>query len=92
LDLADALKTRSGEAKVAKHLSGASDRLATRNQLLALLQDRLARIRRCARLLFRDHPEIARKFASDHQRVRRREARARTQRGSAATTGTGTDD
>jgi hypothetical protein len=71
--LAGALRSRSGEAKVRK----LDDALATRNQLLALLQDRLGRIRRTARLLFRDHPEIARKFTSERERTARRERRAR---------------
>jgi hypothetical protein len=75
LVLAGALRSRSGEAKVQQHFSEASERLTARNQLLALLHDRLARIRRCARLLFRDHPDIARKFTSEHKRVQRREQR-----------------
>lgn len=71
--LAHALRSRAGEVRARK----LDDVLATRNQLLTLLQDRLGRIRRTARLLFRDHPEIARKFASERERTARRERRAR---------------
>jgi hypothetical protein len=71
--LAGALRSRAGELRARK----LDDALATRNQLLALLQDRLGRIRRTARLLFRDHPEIARKFTSERERTARRERRAR---------------
>jgi hypothetical protein len=71
--LAHALRSRSGEALVRRSAS----ELGTRNQLLALLQDRLGRIRRCARLLFRDHPEIARRFSSHHERVGRKARRDR---------------
>lgn len=71
--LAGALRHRSGEAKLPKQ----EDSLSIRNQLLALLQDRLGRIRRTARLLFRDHPEIARRFSSDHGRNVRQARRQR---------------
>lgn len=70
LALGLALRERSGVAKVQKHLSGVRDLHATRNQLLTLLQDRMGRIRRAARLLFREYPDVARRFVSEQGRGR----------------------
>jgi hypothetical protein len=75
LALGLALRERSGVAKVQKHSSGVRDLHATRNQLLTLIQDRLGRIRRAARLLFREHPDVARRFAAEKSRGRGRKMR-----------------
>jgi hypothetical protein len=76
LSLAQRLKGRPAELSIAKQFSGAGDAMARRNQLLALLRDRVGRIRRAARLVFANHPEVVRRFSSDYQRARRRTARA----------------
>jgi hypothetical protein len=48
---------------------------ARRNNLLALLNDRVRTVRKAARLVFRRFPEIARKFTSAYQRRTRALAR-----------------
>lgn len=73
LKLAGALRLRSGESNRARLDGG----VTTRNQLLAVLKDRVARIRRSARLLFQEHPEVARRFTSEHRRTVQREHRQR---------------
>lgn len=75
--LAGALRMRSGEALVGGVTSGASVLLVERNRLITLLQDRVARVRRAARYVFRAHPDIARKFASSYHRNRRQSLRKR---------------
>lgn len=75
--LAGRLRSRNAELHIAKLSSGAAGFLAHRNQLLALLRDRVARIRRTARYVFAEHPEVLRRFSSDYQRARRRAARER---------------
>jgi hypothetical protein len=75
LVLSGALRTRRMELAIARENSAAASWLAQRNQLLAVLRDRVGRIRRAAQRVFAAHPEIARKFASDYQRVRRKQAR-----------------
>jgi hypothetical protein len=77
LALSGALEVRRVEVASARENSGASQHLATRNQLLALLRERVGRIRRAAHRVFSEHPEIVRKFGSDYQRERRKQRRGR---------------
>jgi hypothetical protein len=51
--------------------------LKLRNRLLTLLTDRVARARRAARFVFRNHPELARQVGSAYERKRRARTRAR---------------
>jgi hypothetical protein len=75
--LAGALRTRSGQALIGDVTTGIADLLSERNRLVALLLDRVNRVRRAARYVFRDHPEVARKFTSAYQRSRRQSLRRR---------------
>jgi hypothetical protein len=70
--LVGALRARSGEALIADKESGAARLLEQRNALATLLLDRLNRVRRASRYVFRAHPSIARKFTSSYDRARRR--------------------
>jgi hypothetical protein len=74
-NLAIVLRNRSGEALLADLDSGIKDLLDERNRLLSLLVDRVAKVRRAARYVFRAYPETARKFASGYERTRRRATR-----------------
>jgi hypothetical protein len=73
--LAQALRSRSGEALLADLRSGASDVIDERNRLLTLLLERVQRVRRAARYVFRAYPQIVRNFTSSYERTRRRERR-----------------
>jgi hypothetical protein len=53
----------------------AAEWIALRNQLTNLLQVRVSKINTAGKLVFRDRPDIARKFASAYERSRRAEAR-----------------
>jgi hypothetical protein len=75
IGLAGALRVRSAETRHAGTFSGSDDLIALRNTLLNLLGERMQRIRRAGRYLFRDHPDITRQFTSEYQRTRRRESR-----------------
>jgi hypothetical protein len=74
-NLAILLRNRSGQALLADLDSGISGILDERNRLLTLLVDRVAKVRRAARYVFRAHPDTARKFASGYERARRRASR-----------------
>ena len=62
----------------------AAEWIALRNQLTNLLRDRVREINRAGKLVFRDRPEIARKFASAYERRRRAEARRRAKKAAEA--------
>jgi len=55
----------------------AAEWIALRNQLTNLLLERTAKINSAGKYVFRDRPDIARKFASAYERKRRAEARRR---------------
>lgn len=57
--------------------------LALRNRLLTLLGDRVKRVRRAAAYVFRNYPEITRKFTSAYER-RQRSARRRAKQAAEA--------
>jgi hypothetical protein len=77
LALAGTLRDRSGEALLQDDTSGVTRLLDERNRLLALLLDRVQRVRRAARYVFRAHPKIAKSFASGYERARRHTLRRR---------------
>lgn len=77
LVLAGKLRERSAEALVGDVTSGIRELIVRRNRLLTLLQDRMNRVRRAARYVFRAYPDIAQKFTSAYQRERRRDLRRR---------------
>jgi hypothetical protein len=78
--LALKLRERSGDNLLTKRHHEASDVQALRNRLLNGLHERLGRIRRAARYLFREHPHIVRQFTSEPNRVRQRRFREATKR------------
>jgi hypothetical protein len=82
LTLSERVVLRRWDLERTKESSGASDAMARRNQLLAVLRERVGQIRRVARLAFRAHPEVARRFSSDYQRARRRAAKEKGKAGS----------
>lgn len=86
-NLAITLRNRSGQALLADLDSGIKDLLDERNRLLTLLVERVSKVRRAARYVFRAHPDTARKFASGYERTRRRASRRKqaTAPGAAAT-------
>lgn len=53
----------------------ASEDIDLRNRMLVLLTDRVNLVRRAARYVYRNHPDIARLATSPYQRARRAEAR-----------------
>ncbi len=72
-----AAQLRQKPARAAALSEDAAAWLALRNQLTNLLYDRVRRINSAGKLVFRDRPDIARKFASGYERARRAEARRR---------------
>jgi hypothetical protein len=75
-----AAQLRQKPARAAALPKDAAAWLALRNQLTNLLQDRMRRINSAGKLVFRDRPDIARKFASGYERSRRAEARRRAKK------------
>ncbi len=66
---------------VVDHLLGRGTSTSTRatrirrNRLLAMIRNRVTRVRKVARFTFRDYPDILREVASAHNRERRRAAK-----------------
>jgi hypothetical protein len=85
LALSGKLRDRSGQALLAGETSGVTRMLDERNRLLSLLLDRVQRVRRAARYVFRTHPELAKSFASGYERARRTTLRRRKAEAQAAT-------
>jgi len=74
--LAAALRERSARLLTEGRSGAPRDALGLRNRLLTLLLDRVRSVRRAARYVFRQHPDVARKFTSAYER-RQRAARRR---------------
>jgi hypothetical protein len=55
----------------------ADPRIDLRNRLVTLLDQRVSKVRRAARYVFRDHPEVVRQVTSAYERKRRVEAKRR---------------
>lgn len=77
--LAVVLRQQTGLALVSEQATAMTELVAERNRLVGLLTDRVNRVRRAARYLFRAHPDIARKFSSGYQRTRRTRQRKAAQ-------------
>jgi hypothetical protein len=73
-DMAKRLRQRSAPRASDDEIAQAQ---RLRNQLWTLLLERMRRVRRTARLVFRHHPEIAQQATSQYQRRLRAEARRR---------------
>lgn len=71
------LREQSAAALVRTTPDAQRQALALRNQLLTLLTERVRRVRRAAQYVFRNFPEVTRKFTSAYER-RQRSARRRT--------------
>jgi len=74
--LAASLRQQSAAALTHSTADEQRQALALRNRLLTLLIDRVKRVRRAAGYVFRNFPDIARKFTSSYER-RQRSARRR---------------
>jgi len=74
--LAAALREQSAAALTRTNADTQRESLALRNRLLTLLTERVKRARRAASYVFRNHPDIVRKFTSAFER-RQRSARRR---------------
>jgi hypothetical protein len=76
--LAAALREQSAAALTRTNADIQREALALRNRLLTLLTERVKRVRRAASYVFRNHPDIVRKFNSAYERklrvARRRKA------------------
>jgi len=70
-----AVQLRQKPARTAALAEDAAAWIALRNQLTNLLQDRVHKINAAGKVVFRDQPDLARKFASAYERTRRAEAR-----------------
>jgi hypothetical protein len=55
----------------------ADPKVDLRNRLVTLLEHRVSKVRRAARYVFRDHPEVVRQVTSSYERKRRVEAKRR---------------
>jgi hypothetical protein len=75
-NVAVALREQSASALTRTNPDAQRRILGLRNRLLTLLLDRVRRTRRTAQYVFRDHPEVIRKFSSAYER-RQRSARRR---------------
>ena len=64
----------------------AAEWIQLRNQLTNLTAERTALVNSAGKLVFRDRPEIARKFASAYERRRRAEARRKAKQKAAGET------
>jgi hypothetical protein len=81
--LAAALRQQSAAALTHASADTQREALALRNRLLSLLVERVKRVRRAAAYLFRNQPDIVRKFTSAFER-RQRTARRRVKAAEAA--------
>jgi hypothetical protein len=70
-ELAAALRQQSAAALIRSTPDAQRQALSLRNRLLMLLVERVKRVRRAAAYVFRNHPEIVRKFTSAYERRRR---------------------
>jgi hypothetical protein len=86
--LAAALRQQSAAALIRTTPDAQRQALALRNRLLMLLIDRVKRVRRAAAYVFRNNPEIVRKFTSAYER-RQRSARRKAKEGDAVDGGGG---
>ncbi len=55
----------------------ADPKVDLRNRLVTLLDHRVSKVRRAARFVYRDHPEVVRQLTSSYERKRRVEAKRR---------------
>jgi hypothetical protein len=55
----------------------ADPKIDLRNRLVTLLDQRVSKVRRAARYVFRDHPEVVRQVTSAYERKRRVETKRR---------------
>ena len=78
--LAAALRQQSAAALTRTNSDTQRESLALRNRLLSLLIERVKRVRRAASYVFRNQPEIVRKFTSAFER-RQRASRRRSKQG-----------
>jgi len=81
--LAAELRQQSAAALTRTNADTQRESLALRNRLLTLLVERVKRVRRAAGYVFRNQPEIVRKFTSAFER-RQRSARRRAKSGDAS--------
>jgi hypothetical protein len=70
-ELAAALRQQSAAALIRTTPDAQRQALSLRNRLLLLLLERVKRVRRAAAYVFRNHPEIVRKFTSAYERRQR---------------------
>ncbi len=87
--LANSLRQQSAVALTHTTADEQRQALALRNRLLTLLIDRVKRVRKAAQYVFRNFPDIARKFTSPYerrQRTARRKASAEAGPSAGATT------
>jgi hypothetical protein len=75
--VANSLRQQSATALTHASIDEQREALALRNRLLTLLMDRVKRVRRAAAYVFRNFPDIARRFTSAYDR-KQRSARRRT--------------
>jgi hypothetical protein len=69
--VAQRLREQSGLA-MSNSKKGEQERLLSlRNRLVTLLEDRVGRVRRAARYVFREQPNIAKRYGSTYERVQR---------------------
>jgi len=80
--LAAALRQQSAAALTRTNADTQREALALRNRLLTLLIERVKRVRRAAAYVFRNQPDIVRKFTSAFER-RQRASRRRAKAGEA---------
>ncbi len=85
--LAAALRQQSAAALTHATADTQREALALRNRLLTLLIERVKRVRRAAAYVFRNQPDIVRKFTSAFER-KQRSARRRAKAGKGAPAGT----
>jgi hypothetical protein len=69
--VAAALREQSASALTRTNPDAQRRVLGLRNRLLTMLIDRVRRARRTAQYVFRDHPEVIRKFSSAYERRQR---------------------
>ena len=82
--LAEQLRKRSAR-KLQATPSERQQALDLRNRLIALLHDRMQRVRAAARFVFRNHPDIVRQATSPYERTRRHTRKRREEREATAT-------
>lgn len=86
LVVAQRLREQSSTKLTGVHTTDQKRYLRLRNGLITLLNERLLKVRRAARFVFRNHPSIAEEFGSRYerkQRARQRAARAAREAASA---------